>query len=648
MQSVGDILGPEGPFSEKLPDFIPRQAQQEMADAVAKALESPTILIAEAGTGTGKTFAYLVPALLSGRKVIISTGTKNLQDQLYAKDLPMVRETLAASVEVALLKGRANYLCQHRLQVALDEGRFASRQQVRELHDIERWAATTTDGDIGRFGLLAEDATIWPQVTSTADNCLGGECGHYDDCFLTKARRRAQEADVVVVNHHLLFADMSLRDDGVGELLPEADAIILDEAHQLPEVASSFFGYSVTANQLLELARDAVAEEMREAGDSREVQRSAQILEKSVRDLRLACGDEGQKGAWSELMARDGFLKASGAVGERLTHLRDTLDPLAERGKGLESCLRRCETLIELWEMLAGERAAEGYIHWFEVHKRSFSFHLTPLEVDQLFREQVEQRHQSWILTSATLAVRSDFSHFLSRLGIEQAETHCWQSPFDFSRQAVLYVPPDLPEPANPRYTEQVLEAALPVIEAAGGRTFLLFTSHRALGIAAEYLVDRLAYPLLVQGEVPRGLLLERFRELGNAVLLGTGSFWEGVDVRGEALSCVMIDKLPFASPGEPVLKARMESMQAKGLSPFFEYQLPQAVIALKQGVGRLIRDTQDYGVLMLCDPRLGSKGYGRVFLDSLPNMSRTQKLEVVQRFFRYAEKQRSGEASSA
>lgn len=631
-QTPGDILGPDGPFARLLPGFAPRTQQQAMADAVGAAIADRQTLVAEAGTGTGKTFAYLVPALLSGQKVIVSTGTRNLQDQLFHKDLPLVREALGLSVDVALLKGRGNYLCRYRLESALADGRFQSRRQVADLQQVKRWGAGTQAGDIAELTALPEDASVWPLVTSSADNCLGTDCEYLRECHLLRARREAQEADLLVVNHHLLFADMALRDEGFGELLPGANAFILDEAHQLPEAAAGFFGQSVTGNQLMELARDSTAEEIREAGESRAAREAADRLEKCTRDLRLAFGEAQRRAGWDEVP--DGVDAAVKEAESALSALSEALEPLAERGKGLESCARRAVELLDRLNRLSGEAAPEDHIHWFETHRRSFSLHLTPMEVDGIFRAQVESQPRAWILTSATLAVGEDFSHFTSRLGVTDARTARWESPFDFARQAVLYVPPDIPEPPHPAYTAAVVEAALPVIRAAGGRTFLLFTSHRALEEAAALIEGRLEFPLLRQGEAPRGALLERFRALGNAVLLGTGSFWEGVDVRGEALSCVIIDKLPFASPGDPILKARIDSLRRRGGNAFFDFQLPQAVIALKQGVGRLIRDANDTGVLMLCDPRLGSRSYGRLFLDSLPAMSKTRKLEVVERFF--------------
>ena len=634
MLSPHDILAADGPFAKLLPGYAPRAQQQEMAQAVAEALAGNQTLVAEAGTGTGKTFAYLIPALMSGQKVIVSTGTKNLQDQLFHKDLPLVRKALGLPVDVALLKGRANYLCIHRMELAQSEGRFLSRSHVADLQTVREWASRTRSGDIAELTELPEGSPVWPQVTSTADNCLGAECDYIEECYLSTARRRAQEADVLVVNHHLLFADMALKDEGFGDLLPGANAFILDEAHQLPETASSFFGTAISANQLLELAHDSIAEEIREAGDSRQLHIHAEKLEKAVRDMRLVFGQEQRRGSWRDLRDGEEMKRAVADVGEMLENLIASLKPLAVRGKGLEGCLERAELLAERCALLTGPTPT-GFIHWFETHTRSFTLNLTPMDVAKLFQAQVKARPCGWVFTSATLAVGESFEHFTSQLGIQDALTHRWDSPFDYQRQAVLYVPEGMPEPNSPGYTQAVVERALPVLEASGGRAFMLFTSHRALQQAAELIRERIPYPLLVQGEVPRTRLLEQFRELGNAVLLGTGSFWEGVDVRGEALSCVIIDKLPFASPGDPVLQARIDAMREAGGNPFMEYQLPQAVITLKQGVGRLIRDVNDRGVLVLCDPRLGSKGYGRVFIDSLPPMTKTRKLEVVQRFFR-------------
>ena len=634
MQTPSEILGADGPLAAHIEGFSPRPQQQAMAEAVTRALGEETVLIAEAGTGTGKTFAYLVPALLSGKKVIVSTGTKNLQDQLFHRDLPVVREALGVPVQVALLKGRANYLCHHRLAVQEAEGAYRSREQSHQLRLVREWSGRTKDGDIAGLTGIAEDAPLWPLVTSTADNCLGQDCDYLNDCFVSKARRAAQEAEVVVVNHHLFFADLALKDGGFGELLPGANAFIMDEAHQLPEVAANFFGLTLGSRQLDELARDSLEEHLREAGDMGEIAAAGDALKKAVADLRLALGRQPRRGAWREVAGYERVGEAVAALHKALSALRALLEQAAPRGKGLAKCKDRCVDLVERLELLTAPNEGE-YIHWFETFTRSFTLTLTPLDIGQTFRGHLEAHPSAWVFTSATLAVGDSFDHFAGRLGLpEEADTLRVDSPFDYDHNALMYLPTALPEPNHPDYTAAVVEAAVPVLEASQGRAFLLFTSHRALREAAELLAGRLPYPLMVQGDAPRGELLERFRDHGNAILLGTSSFWEGVDVRGEALSLVIIDKLPFASPGDPVLQARIDAMRRAGGNPFMDYQLPAAVIALKQGAGRLIRDVSDRGVMMLCDPRLLSKAYGRVFLASLPPMHRTRAVEEVQAFF--------------
>jgi ATP-dependent DNA helicase DinG len=604
-----------------------------MAEKIEQVLADQSILVAESGTGTGKTFAYLVPAILSGRKVLISTGTRNLQDQLFHRDLPMVRDALAQPVSMALLKGRANYLCRHRLERAELETHFNNRRASGEFIKIREWSSRTRSGDISELVEIPENSDNWPRVTSTPDNCLGSGCESYDDCFVNKARRDALGADVLVVNHHLFFADLALREEGFGQLLPGAEAVIFDEAHQLPDIASNFFGQSLSSHQLFSLCRDSVTEETKENSAVAGLKEAAGKLEKSVADLRLAFGVEPQRAAWGTMTGRKGFQAALGSTRECLTALTNLLDQAAARGTGLAGCFRRASAYLDRL-LLFSDNPPPDTIPWFETGARSFLFRLTPMDVATPFRACMADHPRAWVFTSATLAVDGNFDHFTTQLGLEEAETAVWESPFDYKKQTLLYLPQNLPEPSAPDYTERLLEAALPVLEASRGRAFLLFTSHRALKVAADWLSGRIVYPLLVQGSAPRAELLDQFREVGNAVLLGTSSFWEGVDVRGEALSCVIIDKLPFASPDDPVLQARASAMQGSGQNPFMGYQLPTAVIALKQGVGRLIRDEQDRGVLVLCDPRLRSKGYGKVFLASLPAMPRTHALADVQLFF--------------
>jgi ATP-dependent DNA helicase DinG len=603
-----------------------------MAAAIEQAIERDGVLVAEAGTGTGKTFAYLVPALLSGGKVIVSTGTKTLQDQLFDRDLPAVREALASGASAALLKGRSNYVCLYRLGRARQEARLETREQVAQLARIEEFSRTSTTGDRADLADVPEEAPIWAHATSTRENCLGQECPDYRDCFVMRARRNALAADVVVVNHHLFFADVVLRDEGVAELLPACNTLVFDEAHQLPDTARMFFGETVSSVQLVELARDLRLELRAAGGASPELDALANRLEKAARDLRLAFGESGTRLAWSQAVRLPGF---SDSIQKLTQTIRDVQEPLAaqaERSEGLDSCARRAGAALSLLLRMQEEDAAE--VRWVEVFAQAAQLHLTPLSSADLFRKQMSDHPRAWIFTSATLAVGEDFGHFTRELGVPEAETRRWASPFDFARQALLYLPRGLPaDPNAPGFTEAVIEAALPVLRASGGRAFLLFTTLRALRKAHELLRGRIEFPLLVQGTGSRSELLERFRRLGNAVLLGSQSFWEGVDVRGEALSVVVIDKLPFAPPDDPVLAARIDGLKAREGNPFTELQLPQAVLQLKQGAGRLIRDETDRGVLMLCDPRLVSRAYGRQILRSLPPMKPTRSLAEVAQF---------------
>ncbi len=629
-----EILSAGGPLAKVVDNFTPREAQQAMTELVAKTLDTHDTLICEAGTGTGKTFAYLVPALLSGKKVLISTGTKNLQDQLFHRDLPLLRQALAVPVRVALLKGRANYLCLHRLEQAQEDSRSHPRAiPVSEIQRIASWAGRTRSGDIAELADVPESSPVWPHVTSTTDNCLGQDCAFFTDCHVVKARREAAAADVVVVNHHLFLADMALRDEGFGEVLPGAEAVVFDEAHQLPETASRFFGITLSSRQLLDLARDSIAAQLEEAPDFPKLREVADRLESAVREFRLTLGVPIRRAAW-RVIANDtattaGLEKLTEAIAQIKTHL----NAMAGRGKELENCERRAQTALERLAQFSGE-PEQAAVRWFETTARGFLLYVTPLDISKPFQARIAAYKSAWIFTSATLAIGDDFSHFKSRIGIGKCIEARWDSPFDFARQAMLYLPRIGLDPRDFGYTEAVVQAAIPVIEASRGRAFLLFTSHKALQLAESLLRGRIAYPLLAQGEAPKAELLARFRRAGNAVLLGTNSFWEGVDVRGEALSCVIIDKLPFASPDDPVMQARIQALRDRGENPFMDFQVPEAVILLKQGMGRLIRDEHDRGVLMLCDPRLLGKSYGRIFLEALPRMRVTRQVEEVERFF--------------
>jgi ATP-dependent DNA helicase DinG len=576
VQTIDELFGPDGPLGAALPGFQPRAEQVAMAEAVGAALEARSTLVVEAGTGTGKTYAYLVPALLSGRRVIISTGTRHLQDQLFHRDLPLVCAALGRPVKVALLKGRANYLCRHRLALALaaPELEGFERARRRSLARIERWSFTTTTGDIGELEAIADNDPVWPSVTSTRDNCVGQDCAEFRSCHVVRARREAQAAELVIVNHHLLLADMALREEGFGELLPGAEAVVLDEAHQFPEVAAQFFGSQVGGRALGALVRDAHAELTR-AGLLDEATRAVTgALEAQVAALAAALAGLPERTEWDALP--DAAPEAATELAQLLGRLAARLDDPALEAPGVRQCGRRAAELETRLRFILALDDRAG-LRWVDTSGRSFSLEFTPFEVAERLRAQVAARPCAWIYTSATLAVGTDFRHFTSRVGAEDARTALIESPFDYARQSRLYLPEQLPEPSDRRYTAAVIAAALPLIRAAGGRAFLLFTSYRGLREGLAVLRGALGpgddFPVLAQGEAPRDLLLRRFRELGNAVLLGTGSFWEGVDVRGPALSLVVIDKLPFASPDDPLLKARLAGLERDGRNGFSEYQ---------------------------------------------------------------------------
>jgi ATP-dependent DNA helicase DinG len=626
-------LAADGALAQAWKDFRARPAQQRLAEAVAAAILERGELLAEAGTGTGKTYAYLVPALLSGLRVIVSTGTRALQDQLYHRDLPRLREALGVGLKSALLKGRSNYVCWYRLERARSERQFARREAAALLARVAEFAAASRDGDIAGIDFVPEDSALWPQITSTPDNCLGSECPFHAECFVVRARAQAQAADLVVVNHHLLFADLALKREGFGEILPGAHAFVIDEAHQLPELATRFFGHSVSGRQLQELGRDVIEEATAASAALSSLQPAVDGLERALAEFRSAWAPLPSRAPLAQALRHDPCADTLEVLEDALKALVDALEGQAERSAGLEACMARGQALRQRFEALHAQPDEVASVRWFELSAHGFSLHQTPLEIAGPLGEFRARAKAAWIFTSATLAVGGSFEHFAGQLGLEAPRTLLEPSPFDYPSQALAYLPPALPDPAERRYVPALLEACLPVLEASGGRAFLLFTSHRALREAAEWLAARTAFPLFVQGSQPRHALLQAFRESGNGLLLGAASFWEGVDVTGEALSVVVIDKLPFAAPDDPVLEARLEHIRRNGGNPFRDWQLPSAVIALKQGVGRLIRSESDRGVLVLCDPRLRSKGYGRSFLNSLPPLPRTAELSEVQAF---------------
>lgn len=632
------IFKQDGALAAAIAGFSERGQQLEMALAIEAAIKGNKQLVAEAGTGTGKTFAYLVPALLSGGKVIISTGTKTLQDQLFNRDLPNVRDALKVPVTVAMLKGRANYVCHYHLENAANSGRFASREDAKYVHLIKSFAENSKTGDKSELTEVPENATFWLNVTSTRDNCLGQDCSFYKDCFVMEARKKALAADVVVVNHHLFFADVMLRDEGVAELLPSANTVIFDEAHQLPEVAGLFFGEDISTSQLMELARDATIAHLSLAKDCVALGEAIPKLEKACKDFRLIFAYEGSRLPVQKALALKGFDEAFSDMQAMLKDLTKVLESQVARDPGLEKCWQRGEALGEqLGHWIKAQNL--NLVRWVEVFTQSVQLHATPLSVADSFGKQLSAQPRAWIFTSATLAVKSDFSHYMSQMGLHAAETGYWQSPFDYGRQALLYAPAGMPDPNSSAYAAAVAAVSLPVIQASQGRAFVLCTSLKAMReihalLKEAFATNGMEYPLLLQGESTRTELLDRFRAHGNAVLVGSQSFWEGVDVRGEALSVVIIDKLPFAPPDDPVLSARIDKMNAEGKNAFMEYQLPYSVITLKQGAGRLIRDETDRGVLVICDPRLITKPYGKRIWQSLPPFKRTKELADVEKFF--------------
>lgn len=640
-QQLNQIFASEGPLATAIAGYSERSEQVRMALAIADAISHNKQLIAEAGTGTGKTFAYLVPALLSGGKVIISTGTKTLQDQLFNRDLPNVRNALKVPVSVSMLKGRANYVCHYHLERAEQDGRFSSREDAHYVHLVKRFAEHSATGDKSELTEVPENASIWANVTSTRENCLGQDCSFYKDCFVMEARKKALAADVVVVNHHLFFADVMLRDEGVAELLPSANTVIFDEAHQLPEVAGLFFGEDVSTNQILELCRDSTSAYLTLAKDCVALSDAVPPAEKAVKDFRLVFAYEGARLPVQKVLLLKGFEEAYLNMQTQLAALTTVLESQAARDPMLEKCWQRGEALlVQLSRWFKAENS--NLVRWTEVFTHSVQLHATPLSIAEGFGKQLNGQPRAWIFTSATLAVKSDFSHYQAQMGLHQAESLYLESPFDYEQQALLYAPANMPDPNSPTYIAAVAEAALPVIQASQGRAFVLCTSLRAMREIHALLKDAfgrngMEYPLLLQGESTRTELLDRFRAHGNAVLVGSQSFWEGVDVRGEALSVVIIDKIPFSPPDDPVLSARIDKLNAEGKNAFMEYQLPYSVITLKQGAGRLIRDEADKGVLMICDPRLITKAYGKRIWQSLPPFKRTKELADVEAFFEQA-----------
>ncbi|ALB63048.1 DinG family ATP-dependent helicase YoaA [Cronobacter condimenti 1330] len=634
-----DDFAADGQLAKAIPGFKPREPQRHMAQAVSAAIEAAAPLVVEAGTGTGKTYAYLAPALRAGKKVIVSTGSKALQDQLYSRDLPTVAKALEFKGRLALLKGRSNYLCLERLEQQALAGGDLPVQTLSDVIQLRGWANETVDGDISTCGRVAEDAPVWPLVTSTNDNCLGSDCPLYKDCFVVKARKKAMDADVVVVNHHLFLADMVVKESGFAELIPEADVIIFDEAHQLPDIASQYFGQSLSSRQLLDLAKDIIIAYRTEVKDTQQLQKCADRLAQSTQDFRLQLGEPGFRGNLRELLADASISRALLLLDDALELCYDVAKLSLGRSALLDAAFERA-TLYRARLKRLKEINQPGYSYWYECNSRHFTLALTPLTVADKFKDIIAQKGGSWIFTSATLSVNDELHHFTDRLGIPEAQTLLLPSPFDYARQALLCVPRGLPQTNQPQAGKALARMLQPLIEANQGRCFMLCTSHAMMRELAEQFRATMTLPVLLQGETSKSQLLEQFISAGNALLVATSSFWEGVDVRGDALSLVIIDKLPFTSPEDPLLKARMEDCRLRGGDPFDEVQLPDAVITLKQGVGRLIRDVDDRGVLVICDNRLVMRPYGAVFLKSLPPTPRTRDISEAARFLTDAARQ--------
>jgi ATP-dependent DNA helicase DinG len=631
---VAAVLGPDGIIGEHINDFESRASQLAMAELIAEAITLGESRVIEASTGIGKSFAYLVPAFLSNKRVVISTGTRNLQDQLFQKDIPLIRKAIVSARKVALLKGRSNYCCPHRLNQYRRQDRFKSREMASIFSALSAWAAHSDSGDIGEFAEIPENDSLWYYATSNADNCLGSECPEIDRCFVLKARKTAMDADIVVINHHLYFSDLALKQDGFGELLPNADVLIFDEAHQLPDIAGNFYGEQITLRQIDMLCREIIDAELSEAAESRLLQTHSDRLGKCAADFRLALQAFANKGEWERIQHAPAVQKAVATLQASMQELADQLETMTGRGKELAVCHRRLQGVVAAFSNFL--KADDNQVSWYELSERSFRLVRSPLEVAEEFSAQLKLADfDSVIFTSATLSSQKSFRYYSDRLGLGDVDCARFDSPFDYPQQAMLYLPQNLPEPSDDRYPMLFGELCRELVEACAGHTFILFTSYRMLSWTAEYLRAHSKYPLLVQGELQRNELLQQFVRVDNPVLLGTSSFWEGVDVKGDQLRCVIIDKLPFKSPQDPVYRKRIQQVNKNGGNAFFEVQIPEATISLRQGVGRLIRDAADRGIVALCDNRLNTKGYGRGMLDSLPPMRRSTDLDEVISFAR-------------
>ncbi len=624
---VEDVLGEQGILQQYIDGYQTRDSQLNMAKLIMRCIKAGESHVIEASTGIGKSFAYLVPAFLSAHKILISTGTKNLQDQLFKKDIPLINKTIVSGKQLALLKGRSNYCCSHRINKYRQQRRFQTRQLAGVFDALADWSQTSLTGDITEFADIPENDSLWFYATSNADNCLGSECPEFSQCFVTRARRKAMDADVVVINHHLFFSDQALREEGFGELLPDVDVLIFDEAHQLPDIASHFFGRSITMRQFDMLMREITEAQVKEARDSADIQPLCDKNKTLMADFRLLLGKFTSRGEWRHIKNAPEIRKAIETMQEEIQQLSKKLEELKPRGKELAACYARLETFRQ--SLADFELENNNSVSWYEWNEHSFRLMISPIEIaDEFSHQLISSAIKSVFFTSATLSSNHSFDYFTRRLGIADIQCASFDSPFNYQNQAMLYLPENMPEPSDDNFLNVFIEECCALINATEGNCFILFTSYRMLTLTANMLRKRMRYPLFIQGEMQRSELLQAYLKAPNAILLGTSSFWEGVDVKGDHLKLVIIDKLPFKSPGDPVYKRRLQKVSEQGGNAFNDVQIPEAIIALRQGVGRLIRDINDRGMVMIADNRLTTKSYGKNMLGSLPDMQLTTQRE--------------------
>ena len=637
---IEEFFKSQGPLSEVIDNFHEREDQVKMAKLVNEAIEAKDSLIVEAGTGIGKTFSYLLPALINGGKIVISTATKNLQDQLFFKDIPTIRDALKIPIDINILKGRSNYICQLRMENALLEGQFLNKEDAKFIHEIKKISDHSEVGEVAEFNNIPETSTIWPFVTSTKDNCLGQECEFFKSCFVVKARKKAIASEVVIVNHHLFFADFVLKDAELSEILPKADTVIFDEAHQIPQIAPIFLGLNISSNQILYLVQDINQILLKKVNDKEELIELSRLVTDSVYSVNDYFKKRNYRVGIEKIERLDFFKDKINELVKHLDKFYTFFDNYDDQDTEFKNLRERTEEVIDKLKKWINDQD-QNYVHWIDIFFKSIQFNITPISIADSFREFQEKNEASWIFTSATLAANSSFDHFQSVMGLENAKTKLLKSPFNYSKNAYLYVPEEMPETTSRLFNTHLVAKIYPLIIAAKGRTFILSTSIKSMNEITSLLKDEfekndIDYPILTQGEKSKIKLLEQFKHHGNAILIGSLSFWEGVDVRGKELSLVIIDKLPFQSPGDPIFESKINLLSSKGINAFLEFQLPKAIISLKQGAGRLIRDEEDKGVLMICDQRIISKPYGKSFWQSLPSFKRTRNQEDVMQFLNH------------